>query len=538
MPTHAKNEYAQRPIAPSVFGRAPGRPDWLKLHDHVDKLLVRHLNGVIAPRYYQIRPLVAGATNPKTGPTAARGKRPLELTTNVPNESTRPRRHPTADATVPLDEGARACVVAERTTVGAVRSQAFGYYRLQLGDGTLTNKQYRAHQLEVVGFDAAAQLPDGARPAPVALDGASAEVAWDLDGSSGGGGSSGACSMFSCCLRSLHESRGEGWFRAWYDDEPDDDEDLFIALLPRGAGYIGFREDGAELSARTELFLQPQDVLKAAAAALMATAGSVGSTDRTGSAAPATGSEAAGGGRAGEAVPMSGAARAAAADVSAATARGRGQGSSISSRQTCTAQEVVLVATAGPPASALERPPRLPAGAAATQPLEHISPANAAAMPFELDRLRSQIVRLSQSGSWRTAGLTPLTSFADPSLEQQLESYVTQLCPAVRGGGATAGTEAGAAAGAEAGSAAGSVVGETVGAIASDALDVLLREWRLCDYASSIRAAATMRGAHEDPKQKLLDLSAEQVEALVIEARLKPGHAMKFRDKLRQGGAD
>ena len=62
-------------------------------------------------------------------------------------------------------------------------------------------------------------------------------------------------------------------------------------------------------------------------------------------------------------------------------------------------------------------------------------------------------------------------------------------------------------------------------------MEALLQEWRLADYAAALGAAGYAGGGAVG---QLCALSPSQVDELVSRAGFKPGHAMKFKDRLQQ----
>lgn len=188
-PTHSKSEYAMRPSHPSAaMSAAAGsaeRVDFPALHKMVDKKLIDFLNQVVSPAYQRV--IGTPAATPAAGKKGKAGKavaggqggsgRAAQVTAAAAAKRLRAETAVAAPAATPLDEGVRACLTSDRSVVGAVVCLPFGFYRLMLPDGRVLPTQYRAKDFELVGFDAAAQLPRGARPAPRVLDGCEAEVA-------------------------------------------------------------------------------------------------------------------------------------------------------------------------------------------------------------------------------------------------------------------------------------------------------------------------------------------------------------------------
>jgi hypothetical protein len=250
LPTHSKSEYAMRPVHPSAFYRGgTERPDYPQLQKVVDKKLIEFLSTVIAPRYNVITAHQKGMSQRKLL------KPPVDQATLAASKATAlVKRKEREKAVAVLDDGVRACVRADRTVIGTIVCMPFRLYKLKLPSGQLHPKCFRAADLEVAGFDPVAQLPPGARPAPRTLEGAQAEVAWFVD--SGGQ----EREFYPCTLRSLHATRGAGWFYAEYQDNPLDNEALYIALASNQAGYLGFRENGVLLEPRSDLFLHPNQV--------------------------------------------------------------------------------------------------------------------------------------------------------------------------------------------------------------------------------------------------------------------------------------
>ena len=284
LPTHSKSEYAMRPVHPSAFYRGgTERPDYPQLQKVVDKKLIEFLSTVIAPRYKVITASQKGMSYPKLL------KPPVDQATLAASKATAlVKRKEREKAVAVLDDGVRACVRADRTVIGTIVCMPFRLYKLKLPSGQLHPKCFRAAELEVAGFDPVAQLPPGARPAPRTLEGAQAEVAWFVDSGSQ------EREFYPCTLRSLHVTRGAGWFYAEYQDNPMDNEALYIALASNQAGYLGFRENGVMLEPRSDLFLHPNQVevclaAEGADAAGTSTAGAITAGTSTASSSAARG---------------------------------------------------------------------------------------------------------------------------------------------------------------------------------------------------------------------------------------------------------
>lgn len=171
-----------------------------------------------------------------------------------------------------------------------------------------------------------------------------------------------------------------------------------------------------------------------------------------------------------------------------------------------------------------------------------------------LERLCSQVVRLSRSAAWAAAGLAPLRNGADPLLEGSLATFAASLDP---DGTSVANLHAQADApscadhrghrldsglaqpgqanipAAQVGSRLPPQADDVARASSGAGLASLLEQWKLGGYLAVFLAAGYDDIAEDAGAviKRLRALSDEQLMALAQRLKMKPGHAMKLCDK-------